>query len=136
MNALKCQHRRGAIAVAMLVCMLIATTLAASTLHSALHSRRETGRMRQLRQTELLLDAGILRAAEKWTRDRTYRGETWRPTNSMPHDGDAVVKIDVSGDAEAPQVHVVASIEPDSNFSARTQRSTRLEFPWPSNRSR
>ncbi|WP_417747578.1 hypothetical protein [Rosistilla oblonga] len=121
--------RRGAIAVAVLVCMMIATALAASTLHSALLGRRETHRLRQLRQTDLLLDAGALRAAERLQRDDAYRGETWRPRDLMPGEGTAIVKIDVSGDATPRQIDVVASIEPHDDAAARTQRSMQFEYP-------
>lgn len=121
--------RRGTITVVMLICMLIATALAASTLHNALLGRRETQQLRQMRQTELLLDAGVLRAVAQRDRDPKYQGETWQLPDSFGLEGDAIVKIDISEDDSPAEVHVQASIQPRQDLAGRTQRSLRFQFP-------
>jgi hypothetical protein len=64
----------------------------------------------QLRQTEFLLDAGILRAANQLRRSSDYRGETWRPRASTVGFESPVVEIRVKAgeDPQALQVEVLA----------------------------
>ncbi len=103
-------RRRGTLVVCVVVCLLVATSLAAATTHAALRWRRSLRMQHQMRQTEFLLDAGILRAANQLRRSIDYRGETWRPRASTVGFESPVVEISVTAgeDRQALQVDVVA----------------------------
>lgn len=49
-----------------------------------------------MRQTELLLDAGILRAASRLQTDSDYRGEIWRPSTAIDRFPNPKVAIEVT----------------------------------------
>jgi hypothetical protein len=115
-------RRRGTLVVCVVVCLLVATSLAAATTHAALRWRRSLRMEHQMRQTEFLLDAGILRAASQLRRFSDYRGETWRPRSSTVGFESPVVEIRVkaSEDPQALHVDVVARM---GNPLADLQRS-------------
>ena len=99
------RDRQASILVCVLVCMAVATALVVATTRSALRARREVRTHRQLRQVELVLEAGIQRAARQLTSDAQYGGETWTLSEStVPQLGSAQVEIEVS----PREVHVVA----------------------------
>ena len=105
-------RRSGTLVVCVVVCLLVATSLAAATTHAALRWRRSLRMEHQMRQTELLLDAGILRAARQLRRSIDYRGETWRPRRSTVGFESPVVEIRVieAEDPRARQVEVLAQL--------------------------
>ena len=105
-------RRRGTLVVCVVVCLLVATSLAAATTHAALRWRRSLRMEHQMRQTELLLDAGILRASRQLRRSIDYRGETWRPRRSTVGFESPVVEIRVieAEDPRARQVEVLAQL--------------------------
>jgi hypothetical protein len=116
------QPRRGTLVVCVLVCLLVASTIATAMTQSALRARRELRLGHQMRQTELLLDAGILRAARKIQASRDYEGETWRPTTAIARFEGALVEINVNADdqqAGRRRVEVVASLGTSSDGSER-----------------
>jgi Tfp pilus assembly protein PilV len=104
--------------VAVLVCLAIATALVTSTVRSALDGRRAMRTQHQLRQTELLLAAGVQRARRQWqatSADQAadYRGETWTLSpRVIPHVESAQVKIEITPAAEKAlrEVHVTARL--------------------------
>ncbi len=140
------RDRQAAVLVCMLVCVAIATSLVAATLQSALRARRELRLQRQLRQTELLLTAGLERAVARLRADPAYQGETWElePT-TLPGNPPGSVRIEVnpaqispgqkeeslSNHPESHQLHVVARLA--SGDLPGTQRSDTLtlEIPIP-----
>jgi len=69
--------RQASVLVCVLVCMAIATSLVTSSVRTALDARRAMRTQQQLRQTELLLAAGIQRARLRMQADVDYAGETW-----------------------------------------------------------
>ena len=71
-------QRRGAILVAALVCLLIVTSMLGAMLQSALRAHRQMRKERDLRQAELLLQAGVQRAARQRQNDTNERGDTWQ----------------------------------------------------------
>lgn len=103
---------RGTLVVCVLVCLLVVASLAGATTHAALRWRRSIRLDRQLQQTELLLDAGILRAVKQLRRSEDYRGETWRPRRESVGFDSPMVEIQVtSGDDPVNrQVEVVAQL--------------------------
>ena len=88
--------RNGAVVVAALVCLTVVVAVVASMIQGALLARRQLRVQRDLRQTELLLQAGAERAAAKLQQDDAYRGETWRIDGAdLLGLGDGEVKIEV-----------------------------------------
>ncbi len=71
--------RRGVVLVCVIACLAVSTVLIALSIQSALRSRREARLHLQLRQTELLCEAGVLRATQKLRDDAAYTGEQWSP---------------------------------------------------------
>jgi hypothetical protein len=72
-------NRTGALLVCVLVCMGVATTIMSLSTVSAIRARRSIQKSHQLRQTQYLLDAGVLRCARQLQASPEYRGETWHP---------------------------------------------------------
>lgn len=122
------KRSRGAVLFCVLACMAVVSGLLISMTKSSVEARREVRIRAQMRQTELLLDAGINRAATKLDQSPDYKGETWTPTDAIEKYENATVQITVSSD-ETKGVHrikVIASLGADkesetSNFG-RTQR--------------
>jgi hypothetical protein len=105
--------RQASILVCVLVCLAVATALVTSTVQTALTARRAMRTQHHLRQTELLLAAGIQRAALQVQSVSEYSGETWKLSpNTIPGIETAQVKIDVVPiDGELPsEVHVTARL--------------------------
>jgi hypothetical protein len=130
---------RGMVLVCMLVCVAIATSLVTATLQSALRARHELRLQRQLRQTELLLTAGLERAVARLRSDAAYSGEMWElDPATLPGNPPGRVRIEVtsvraeesSSDRPGPrQIHVVARLS--SGVLRGTQRSDTLILDIP-----
>jgi hypothetical protein len=110
MSQKRASTRRGALVVCVLVCLLVAGTVVTATTRLALQSRREVRLNQQLRQTELLLDAGILRAARQLQTSADYKGETWRPTDAISRFDNAQVQIRVAFDELEKDSHLVTVV--------------------------
>ena len=135
-------RRSGIVALAVMVCMLIVVALSTAMIRTALRAHRESSRHRQLRQTELLLDAGISRAVTRFNSDADYREETW----DLPDDtfssyrwASVTITVELAPDADSPgpdasdvktpkTVTVVARIAPHRGSADVTQRSTQFEI--------
>lgn len=117
--------RRGTVVVCVLACMLVAASLAAATTHAALRWRRSIRIDHQMRQTELLLDAGILRAAKQLRANPDYQGETWRlSVDSIGFESTAVeIRVNPDDDPQGRRVDVVASIGATGDSPKRTNQS-------------
>lgn len=68
--------RRGTVLVVALVCLAVVMALVGHMLVGTLRVHRELRRERDLRQCELLLQAGLAHAAQQIEKDKTYTGET------------------------------------------------------------
>jgi type II secretory pathway component PulK len=87
-------RRTGAVLVVALVCLLVIMAIIGTMLRRTLRNYRQLHIERDLRQTELLLEAGIARAATRLTADPNYRNETWNlPTDAVTNSGEARVTI-------------------------------------------
>lgn len=117
--------RRGSLIVCVLACLLIASTIIASTTRSALQRRRNVHVEHQLRQTELLLDAGVLRAARQLRVSRDFVGETWRPAGAISRFDGARVEIRVAKNPQNDNLRDVVVIASLGNDVAG-ERSTPL----------
>lgn len=128
--------RQGTLVVCVLVCLLVVASLAGATTHAALRWRRSIRLDRQMLQTELLLDAGILRAAKQLRSSADYRGETWRPSRESVGFESPMVEIQVTrrDDPATHQVKVVAQLgtplsELQRTISSHTRRSHTFSVP-------
>ncbi len=121
-------ERHGVVLVCVLVCACIATTLAITATAAALHQRQRVRSERQLRQVELLLDAGMQRAVRQLSSTSSYSGETWRlESGTMPGFPSARVHIDVTRQsAVACTVAVVATLPADAQTPV--QRTHRFRY--------
>ena len=96
MNKIHRKSRGGALLICVLVCLLVASAMVTATTRSALQARRNVRLQRQMRQTELLLDAGVLRAARQLQLSGEYEGETWRPKDALDRFDNPLVEIRIS----------------------------------------
>ena len=121
----------GTTLICVLVCLSVSTAIVTTTIRGTLQTRRNERLLRQMRQTEFLLDAGILRAAQKLADSAEYSGEVWRPTAALPGFDDVRVEIEIAkpSDSAAPQrVNVVAKLATGVTAAGITQRSYTFEF--------
>ena len=129
--------RRGAaMLVVVLTCLLVVSALVRAMSLSTVRERRILKKELQLRQTELLLDAGVLRAARQLEIDPEYQGESWQPDSALQRFAKPRVEIlvtTVAGDRLARSIRVVAQLsaagEPQagSDFTI-TRRSHTFQF--------
>jgi hypothetical protein len=114
-------RRSGTVFIAVLACLVIATTLVTSTVRTALQARRAVRTQLYLEQTQLLLSAGVQRAAHKLQSSLDYQGEVWNlPASVLPGNYPAEVEITLSPDREglSRMVSVTARllVSPHSTF--------------------
>jgi type II secretory pathway pseudopilin PulG len=127
------RQRRGAVLVVALSCMAIVMAIVGVMLQSALHARRQLRLERQLRQAELLVEAGLDRAAIKLVQDGSYEREVWLvPAEELDTgqiakngEGDGKVEIEVIRNDEETDwlVRVVAEYPTGTVASARRTRT-------------
>lgn len=117
--------RSGTIIVCVLTCLAICTALGALSIQSALQGRREVRLQRQLRQTELLCEAGVLRAMQQAACSDDYRVEQWRPElNNEPYfDAQVDIKVSTQDDSTTRAITVVARLDSSSDADGPMQRS-------------
>jgi type II secretory pathway component PulK len=135
MNKIHRKPRSGALLICVLVCLLVASAMVTATTRSALQSRRDVRLQHQMRQTELLLDAGILRAVSQLQRSNDYQGETWRPKNALARFDNPSLEIRVSvgekNKNDSRRIEVIASLGAADNlkqFNASLTRRTHTFF--------
>jgi hypothetical protein len=119
-------RRRGAMLVVALACMAIVMALVGVMLQGALRARRQLHVERDLRQTELLLDAGLDRAAFQLSQSSSYEGETWTiPADQLlgSGEGEVVIAVTRRGDADVWRVRVAAEYPVGTPSSVRRTRT-------------
>ncbi len=99
-------RRSAAILFCVLACMLIATSLLVVCLRGAMRARAETRSYLQVRQAELLCDAGVQRAAIKMKQSDQYTGEVWTPKLTINGDLHPTVAIKITSDNASQQRRV------------------------------
>ena len=122
----RASRRRGAMLVVALACLAIVMAIIGVMLQGALRARRQLHVERDLRQVELLLEAGIDRAAFQLASDGGYGGETWRiPASDLLGygDGEVVIVAERSGDAAPWRVRVAAEYPVGTPKSVRRSRT-------------
>lgn len=123
-------RRRGAMLVVALACLAIVMAIIGVMLQGALRARRQLHVERDLRQVELLLEAGLDRAAFQLDSDDDYAGETWQiPASDLlgRGDGEVVIVAERSGDAEPWQVRVAAEYPVGTPRSVRRSRTFQVQ---------
>lgn len=134
LTSVRRQRRPGSIVIVALVCLLVVSGLVAGMIRGALRERRHLRTLRDLRQTELLVEAGVDRAALRLAEQTDYRGETWDvPAEEIAGRGAARVVIATTRDgADEPwQVQVVAEYPVGGETSIRRTRTFTVQ-PQPS----
>ena len=105
--------RQASVLVAVLVCIAIASALVTSSVRTALNARRALRTQHQLRQTELLLAAGIQRATQQLQATDDYTGETWEllsPLISSVESAQVIIDITPKAKNTSRQVSVTAQL--------------------------
>jgi hypothetical protein len=119
--------------VVALVCLVIVTALIGNMLVGAMRAGRQMRVERERRQCELLLQAGIDRAAGQWAAADSYRGEVWNvSSDEIGGSGAGQVTIEVERPAEGPpQIRVLAEYPVGSEQSIRRSQSLQLPSSQP-----
>ncbi|MFV2067974.1 MAG: hypothetical protein ACC645_13455 [Pirellulales bacterium] len=124
------RRRSGAVLVAALVCLLIVTAMIGTMLERAVSARRQLRVERDRRQAELLLQAGVDRAALRLVRQTDYQGETWMtPEEVMAGRGQVTIEALRASDTTSWRVHVIAEYPFGSERSIRRSRTFVLPSP-------
>ena len=125
------RDRTGVMVIAALTCLLIVSTIVVGMLGSAIRVRRQLHTQRDLRQTELLLAAGVERAASRIAHDSAFVGDVWE----LPHEsivgrgtGRVTTKVTRSSSGSHWQVSVVAEYPLDRGFPVRRSQSFDIPF--------
>jgi hypothetical protein len=93
------------------VALAIVVGILGPMLLTAVQARRQLLRERDLRQCELLLAAGLDRAARQIARDTTYEGETWTLTADATRgfaEGRVTIRVADDSQSASTQVKVTA----------------------------
>ena len=130
------EAREGVVLVCVIACLVVASALVALAVQSSLRGRREARLQLQLRQTELLCEAGVLRAAKQLETSDLYTGEQWLPELDLENYHDAAVAIEVTevdqgnlpSRASAKNVVVIAKLDSYLDQDGPMQRTHKFIF--------
>ena len=123
--------RRGTVLICVLACLGVVIAFVLCTTQSSLRGRREVRMQRQLLQTDLLCEAGVLRAKQQFNKSPDYVGEKWTPNLGVASFEYASIEIrikPVSGEANLKQAEVIASLASSEDSNDRMQRSHTFTF--------
>jgi hypothetical protein len=115
--------------VAALVCLVVVMGILGSMLKGTLLAHRQLHSERDLRQTELLLQAGSERARFRLANETNYRGETWNlPSDAIANNAQGRVTIEVSpGNGQATRkVQIAAEYPLGAETSIRRSRTFQI----------
>jgi type II secretory pathway component PulK len=127
--------RRGSVLVAALVCLAIIVAMLGGMLVAAMRTRSQLRTERDLRQCELLLQAGIDRATYLLSTERIYRGETWTvsaETLAGTAGGEVTIELSPGTEANTQQFTITAEYPIDSETSIRRSRTISIPLKTPS----
>ena len=127
----KKSSRDGVILVCVIACLVVASVLVALAVQSSLRGRRESRLQLQLRQTELLCEAGVMRAAKQFQKSENFAGEQWRPDLGLENYHDAVVEIVVKDSAQ----EATQSKQPSKNVTVIAKLDSYLDQDGPMQRT-
>jgi Na+-transporting NADH:ubiquinone oxidoreductase subunit NqrC len=137
MNRQKGKARNGLVLVCVIACLVVSAALVALAVQSSLRGRNEARLQLQLRQTELLCEAGVLRATKQFAKSENYAGEQWRPELDVENFYDAIVEIAVTdveqgpslSNSSAKNVTVVAKLDSYLDQDGPMQRTHNFIVP-------
>jgi Tfp pilus assembly protein PilX len=127
-------RRAGTVLIVALVALVVVMAMLGSMLTGTLRARRQLHAERDRRQTELLLQAGLERAAFQLGRDAAYRGESWElAADDVVGTGEGKVTIAASREADDQpwQINVVAEYPRGSPLSVRRSQTFTLSAKTP-----
>jgi hypothetical protein len=130
----KTSERRGTVLVAALVCLLVVMGILGAMLQGTLRAHRQLHRERDLRQTELLLQAASDRARYRLSNEPDYRGETWElPADAIAEKGAGRVIIEISPPVgqSARKAQLVAEYPLGGETSIRRSRTFQIQTQSP-----
>ena len=116
----------GAVLIATLVCLAVVMTLLGSMLLALLRTGRQLHVERDLRQCELLLQAGLERAAYRLATQPDYRGETWTLGEneiSSAGKGQVTISLETGERGEPRQLYIAAEYPFGTESSIRRTRT-------------
>ena len=133
MNQSQHRQRRGTALVAALVCLIIVMALLGNMLVGALRIGRQMRVERDRRQCDLLLQAGLDRAALSVSTVEDYDGEVWEVSAAeIGGTGDGQVTIHVSQQDDGPPLIRIRAEYPLGNVSSiRRSRTVQLQSTVP-----
>jgi hypothetical protein len=123
-------RRPGVILFVALVSLLIVMAILSQMLKTSMRAQRQLHPERDLRQTELLLQAGADRAAYRLANEESYLAETWRlPADAVVGSAAAQVTIQITrGSADSPaHVHVLAEYPLGGALTIRRSRTLDID---------
>lgn len=136
MSRQKSEARRGLVLICVIGCLVVCSVLIALTVQSSLRGRRESRLQLQLRQTELLCEAGVMRAAKQMETSEDYTGEQWHPELNLENYHDAVVDIRVAtvdqvepSNQSTKKVTVIAKLDSYLDQDGPMQRTHSFNVP-------
>ena len=125
-------RRPGVILFVALTSLLIVMAILGQMLKTSIRAQRQLHPERDLRQTELLLQAGADRAAYRLAKETSYSGETWHlPADAIVGSTAAQVTIQITRtSADAPaRVHVLAVYPLGGALTIRRSKTLDIETP-------
>ena len=128
-RARRLPQKRGMALVTALVCLLVVMAMLGQMLLGAIRAGRQLHIERDRRQCELLLQAGIERAAHRFESDPNYAGETWKVTSDeLLGKGAGEVSIERAADesSDSQRLLITAEYPAGSERSVRRSRSISL----------
>lgn len=100
------------------------------SLQMSLQSRRECKVANTLRQTNLLVDAGLYRAIQRLQQNDHYVGEIWKPKLSLSGCDDISVEINAK-----PEIANASPLEVQITVVARIESPVAMSNPMQQSRS-
>lgn len=118
-------NRNGLMVLVALVCLLVITSIVGSMIKNAIFTRHELLVERDLRQTELLLQAGANRAATRLATTPDIKGDVWDlPAAAIANNGTGRVTTEITRNPsnQTLDIRVAAEYPLDRDFPIhRTQ---------------
>ena len=126
----RARPKKGIVMVVALVCLLIVMAMLGQMLLGVVRSGRQLHRERDRRQCELLLQAGMERAAYRLAEEPEYSGETWAVESAdILGQGAGEVTIERKADENAAAVRLLVTAEYPTGSEHSVRRSRSLLLP-------
>jgi hypothetical protein len=122
--------RQGAVLVVAMVCLLVVTAIIGTMIRGTLRNHRQLRSEKDLRQAELLLDAGVARASKRLAANPDFRNETWSlQPDAITGAGEGLVIIELSGTEAQDSLTARISAEYPAGNELSVRRSRSVQLP-------